>query len=133
MATKKTTKPLVLSTSLVAPPAPTLLDCRFYKTKAGNEPVREWLKKLSKDVRNEVGTDLRMVQQGWPVGPPLTDSFGDGLWEVRTSLDGNIYRVLFCITNSVIVCLHGFTKKTKKTTDQDIALARKRQREEDES
>lgn len=70
------------------------LTCRFYKTEMGNEPVREWHKDLSVDVRKEIGSDIQVVQWRWPLGKPLVDGFGDGLFEVRIELDGNIYRVL---------------------------------------
>jgi hypothetical protein len=41
----------------------TLLEGRFYQTKAGNSPVRDWLKGLPKDVRHEIGTDIAAVQR----------------------------------------------------------------------
>ena len=110
----------------------TRLEVRFYKTDMGNEPVRDWLKALPKAVRIEVGSDIEKVQLRWPVGKPLVDGFGDGLYEVRTSLDTNIYRVLFCFDGSTIILLHAFMKKSQKTPDTDLTLARKRQREEDE-
>jgi antitoxin HicB len=37
--------------------------------------------------------------------------------------------VLFIVTGERIVALHGFIKKTQKTPDADLALARRRQRE----
>jgi phage-related protein len=69
-----------------------------------------------------------VVQWRWPIGKPLVDGFVDGLFEVRTSLEGNIYRVMFCIEGSTIVLAHGFTKKSQKTPKSNLELARKRQR-----
>jgi phage-related protein len=66
------------------------LDCRFYMAESGREPVREWLKQLDADVRREIGSDIGKVQWRWPVGPPLTDGLGQGLYEVRTKVDDNI-------------------------------------------
>jgi phage-related protein len=37
--------------------------------------------------------------------------------------------MLFCVVGSQIVMLHGFIKKTRKTPDDELALARKRKRE----
>jgi phage-related protein len=55
---------------------------------------------------------------------------GEGLWELRSDLAGNrIARVLFSVTRGRILILHGFIKKSRKTPDEDLALARKRQRE----
>jgi phage-related protein len=54
----------------------------------------------------------------------------DGLWELRSDLPSNrIARVLFSIQQGKILVLHGFIKKTQKTPDDDLALARKRKRE----
>jgi len=108
-----------------------VLSCRFYQTPTGNEPVREWLKTLSKDARHAIGTDTALVQTNWPVGKPLVDGFGGGLYEVRTSIDGNIYRVLFCLDGSTMVLLHGFQKKSQKTPKADLELARRRMRDEE--
>jgi phage-related protein len=38
------------------------------------------------------------------------------------------HRVLFCIEESTMVLLHGFHKKTRKTSPDDVALARRRQK-----
>jgi hypothetical protein len=59
----------------------------FYRTAAGNEPVRDWLKAMDRTDRLEVGADLQRVQYRWPVGMPLCRPLGRGLWEVRTELD----------------------------------------------
>ncbi len=104
------------------------LGCRFYKTDAGNEPVRDWLKSLSGEVRKQIGEDIETVQWTWPVGKPLVDGFGAGLFEVRTTQDKKEYRVLFCVEDSTMVLLHGLPKKTKKTPPSDVMLARKRQK-----
>ena len=38
-------------------------------------------------------------------------------------------RVLLCLHQEHLVALHGFIKKTRRTPDEDLALARKRQKE----
>lgn len=40
-----------------------------------------------------------------------------------------IARVLFCTYDDCLVALHGFVKKTQKTPDADLKLARKRMKE----
>ncbi|MEW6452453.1 MAG: type II toxin-antitoxin system RelE/ParE family toxin [Pseudomonadota bacterium] len=102
----------------------------FYRTRAGAEIVRDWLRGLDEADRHAVGLDLMRVQYRWPVGMPLCRALGDGLWEVRSSLPSNrIARVLFCVQQGRILALHGFIKKTQKTPDEDLALARRRKRE----
>ncbi len=102
----------------------------FYRTRGGTEVVRDWLRSLDEKDRHAIGLDLMRVQFRWPVGMPLCRAMGDGLWEVRTTLPSNrIARVLFCVTQAQIVALHGFIKKTQKTPDEELVLARKRKKE----
>ena len=102
----------------------------FFRTSAGNEPVREWLKALPQDDRRAVGQDLERVQHRWPVGMPLARPLGKRLWEVRTSLPSRrIARVLFCFDDDVLVALHAFIKKTQKTPPDDLDLALQRMKE----
>lgn len=102
----------------------------FYQSPSGREPVREWLKDLSAIDRRIVGNDIATIEWGWPVGMPLCRPLKDGLWEVRSSLSSHrIARVLFCHASGRLVLLHGFIKKTQKTPDEDLALARKRKKE----
>jgi phage-related protein len=70
------------------------------------------------------------VQFRWPVGMPLCRALGANLWEVRSELASKrIARVLFSVQQGRILVLHGFIKKTQKTPEEDMALARKRKRE----
>jgi phage-related protein len=102
----------------------------FYRTQGGTEVVRDWLRSLDDADRQAVGLDLMRVQYRWPVGMPLCRALGDGLWEVRTSLPSSrIARVLFSAQQGRILVLHGFIKKTQKTPPDDLALARRRNRE----
>lgn len=102
----------------------------FYRTASGVEPVREWLKSLPTGDRKAVGLDLMRAQWRWPVGMPLCRPLGQGLWEVRTDLPSRrIARVLLCVGAGQLVALHGFIKKTQKTSDDDLNLARRRQKE----
>lgn len=102
----------------------------FYQTPAGRAVVLDWLRGLADEERAIIGQDLMRVQFRWPVGMPLCRPLGDGLWEVRSDCPGNrIARILFSLVEGKIVVLHGFIKKTRKTPDDDMKLARRRQRE----
>lgn len=102
----------------------------FYRTAAGNEPVRDWLSALPVENKRAIGLDLQRVQYRWPVGMPLVRPMGKGLFEVRTVLsDGTIARVLFCFHRGEIYALHGFIKKAQKTPPVDLKLARDRKKE----
>ncbi len=98
----------------------------FYQTDSGNQPVRDWLKGLSKADCKIIGADILTVQYAWPVGKPLVDHLGGGIWEVRSRLDKRIARTLFAMVDQEIVLLHGFIKKSQKTPAEELALAGKR-------
>jgi phage-related protein len=107
------------------------LNAVFFRTAAGGEPVRAWLKALEPiEDRKRIGLDIKTVEFGWPVGMPTCRPLKDGLYEVRTNLThGRIGRVLFYIdVLGRMVLLHGFIKKTQKTPDEDMELARKNKR-----
>ncbi len=101
----------------------------FYKTPAGSEPVRGWLKGLPKGARKTIGEDIGFVERMWPVGKSLVDGFGQGLWEVRSTHDRVDYRVLFGIVGGKMYLLHGFMKQTAATPNADKALAHQRLRD----
>jgi phage-related protein len=105
----------------------------FYRQESGAEPVRDWLKELSEEKRL-IGEDIKTCELGWPVGMPVSRSMGEGLHEVRTNLPNNrISRILFYIDKkSRMILLHGFIKKTRKTPEDDLKLARQRKAKHEE-
>jgi len=109
---------------------PTKIPLIFFRTLAGSEPVREWLRELSEDERHAIGKDLLRAQWQWPVGMPLCRAMGAGMWEIRTELPTKrTARVFLCVSREHLVALHGFIKKSRATPVEDLALARKRKRE----
>lgn len=91
--------------------------------------MRDWLRSLPKDERQQIGSDIAYVQYKWPLGKPRVDHIRGNVWEVRSSLVDRIARVLFAVSNDEMVLLHGFIKKTPKTPKTDIALAERRWKE----
>ena len=98
----------------------------FYKTAAGNEPVREWLLSLSGQEKKTIGEDIKTVQFGWPIGMPVSRKVAKDLWEIRSSLQNKIARVVFTVKGSEIILLHGFVKKTEKLPGKDLEIAKRR-------
>jgi putative component of toxin-antitoxin plasmid stabilization module len=85
----------------------------FFRTEAGGEPPREWLKGLlSTEDRKRIGEDIKTVEFGWPIGMPVCRR----IFEIRTHLAQNrIARVLFYVdTKGRMVLLHGFIKKRRR-------------------
>ncbi len=102
---------------------------RFYRTTAGGEPVREWIRTQARDIREAIGKDIRTVQDNWPLGMPMVRALGKGLFEIRIAFSGNAYRVMFIVSvENMMVLLHSFQKKTRATPKADLDLARRRQK-----
>src|SRR5207248_9772928 len=94
-----------------------VLPARFYRTATGAEPVRKWLKALSREDKRIVGTDIATVEFGWPVGMPTCRPLASrrGRLEVRSSLTQNrIAGVLFWKQQGQVVLLQGVMKETQR-------------------
>lgn len=102
---------------------PYVLTVVFYRTETGNEPVRDWLKGLSREDKRKIGEDIKTAQLGWPLGMPLIRKIQKDLWEVRTTLDSGIARVFFTVDGEYMILLHGFIKKSQKTPQHELNTA----------
>jgi phage-related protein len=101
----------------------------FFQSDTGKMPVRDWLLGLSAEDKKIIGEDIKTVELGWPVGMPVAKPLGDKLFEVRSVLkNGDRARIIFTIYKSLMILLHGFIKKTKKTRKRDLELAKTRMR-----
>ena len=104
-----------------------ILTVVFFHSELGREPVREWLKELDKEDRKVIGEDIKLVQFRWPLGMPLVRKLEANLWEIRTHLsNGRTVRVFFTVRGSQMALLHGIVKKSQKTPNRDLKLARSR-------
>lgn len=108
------------------PPVPAI-PLAFYRTAAGHEPVREWLRELPAEDKRVVGFDVRRVQLGWPIGLPVCRPMSGGLFEVRSTLPSRREaRLLFGFHEGRLIALHAFIKKAQRTPAADLDLARRR-------
>ena len=100
------------------------ITARFFKTPAGNEPVRDWLHGLEDADRKIVGTDLGRVEYGWPVGMPVCSNVRPHIYEVRSTIKkGKVEaRTYFAIDGSMMLLLWGSSGKTKQDHDINMAL-----------
>ncbi|MDP3889049.1 MAG: type II toxin-antitoxin system RelE/ParE family toxin [bacterium] len=101
----------------------------FKEPISGSEPVKDWIKSLSKKDKRVIGHDLLVLQYNWPLGMPLVKSLGKGLWELRSNLSNRITRIIFVPKKDKIIVLHAFVKKTQKTPSNEIEIAKRRLKE----
>mgnify|MGYP001457121603 CR=1 FL=1 len=72
----------------------------------------------------------RMEVYGPDLGMPHTRAMEKGLFELRLKAKEGIARVLYCtIVGQQIITLHQFVKKTNKTPQYELEIARKRMKE----
>lgn len=70
----------------------------------------------------------RMRGLGPNLGMPFTRSLGQGLFEIRAKGKEGIGRAFFCtVVDRKIVILHVYIKKSQKTPQRELAVARRRQ------
>src|SRR3954452_23479981 len=99
----------------------------FWRSNTGREPVREWLQELPREDKRIIGRDIAKVQHGWPMGLPLCRPLSGGLWELRASLPSKREaRLFFGFHDGTLITLHAMIKKTQKTPNEELALARQR-------
>jgi phage-related protein len=74
-------------------------------------------------------TDMMLVF-GPNLGMPHTRSMGEKLFEIRLKSKEGISRVFYCTkTGERIIMLHMFIKKSEKTPEKELRVARERLKE----
>ncbi|MBN1310647.1 MAG: type II toxin-antitoxin system RelE/ParE family toxin [Anaerolineae bacterium] len=101
----------------------------FYRTEGGYCPVEEFLDSLTGKQAQKALWVLRLVEELDVVpGQYFKKLVGtEDIWEVRAQFGGDVFRMLgFFAHSSFLVLTSGFTKKSRKTPRQEIALATQR-------
>lgn len=100
---------------------------KFYEDEQGNVPVREFLDSLDIKMRQKMLRSIQALQDmGISLRMPLSESLGDGIFELRAKVGSNISRVMyFFIIGDSAVLTHGFIKKTQKTPVKELEKAKK--------
>ena len=85
---------------------------------------KEFVKSLDDDVREKIDYVLDMLKKLKKVNPKFVKHIKDGLFELRVTFEGNIYRVFFIFDKgNIVVLLNGFQKKSQKTPQKEIEKA----------
>ena len=86
----------------------------------------DFIEQLSEGERRKIDYGLQLLKtQEW-LSTKFVKLIREGLFELRTEFNGNIYRVFFIFDDGQIVVLfNGFQKKTQKTPSTEIEKALK--------
>ena len=98
----------------------------FFDKENGSEPAKEFIFSLDKKMRTKVLFILDILaDNGYELREPYSKHLEDGIFELRAKVGSDISRVLyFFYVGSRIVLTNGFIKKTQKTPEQQIKLAK---------
>ena len=86
----------------------------------------EFFLSLEDGAKKKVAYVLDMIRTQERLNSNFVKSIRDGIYELRASHNGNIYRAFFIFDEGNIVMLfNGFQKKTQKTPNNEIEKALK--------
>ena len=104
-----------------------LFEVEYYEKSDGTYPAEEFI--LSQDIKMQTKL-FRLLEllelKGNELREPYSKSLSDGIFEIRAIQGNNITRVLyFFVVDKKIILTNGFVKKTQKTPENEIVLAKK--------
>lgn len=104
-----------------------MFDVEYYEKEAGTFPAEEFILSLDTKMQAKMFRELELLETfGNELREPHSKPLGDGIYEIRAKVASDITRVLyFFVVNKKIILTNGFVKKTQKTPDNEIALAKK--------
>jgi phage-related protein len=105
----------------------------FYKEEDGSVPVLEWLDKLPDKAQDKCRVRIeRLADLGHELRRPEADFLRDKIYELRVSLQGVQYRILyFFYSNISVVISHGIIKEREVPSKEiDRAIERRKRFEE---
>lgn len=81
---------------------------------------------LTEDQRQKINYGLLLLKSLDRVPMKFVKHLDDGIYELRTEYEGNIFRTMFFFDKGdVVVLCNGFQKKTQKTPGSVLELAKK--------
>lgn len=104
-----------------------MLDIELYETIDGKCPVAEFLKDLDPKMNAKIWKIIEMLEKdGVHLRMPYSKYLRDGIFELRISQGSNISRILFFFFDgNKAILTNGFIKKSEKTPETEILLAKK--------
>jgi len=104
-----------------------MFEVYYYQLPNGDKPVKQFIDSLDYNMRAKALGSIEILSKfGNKLREPYSKSMGKGLYELRIRFAGDIARIFyFFIVNNRIILTNGFTKKTQKTPQNDLSLARK--------
>lgn len=103
----------------------------YYKKENGKIPVLEYLLSLDAKMRAKAFSEIELLEKHGtslrePYSKPIKGKKYKDLFELRIKFSSDISRIFyFTFKNNTFVLLHGYTKKTNKTSENELNRALK--------
>ena len=102
-------------------------EVEYYKKSEGTYPAEEFILEQSLKMQARIFRSIELLEiKGNELREPYSKFLKDGIFELRTQQGSDIARVLyFFVVGHKVILTNGFIKKTQKTPDEQIELAKK--------
>lgn len=99
----------------------------YYELPSGRKPALDFIESLDPKMKAKVQEGLvRLEQYGNALREPYSSPMGSGLFELRIKQSRRLARVFyFFVVGNKVILTNGFQKKTQKTPQAEIKLARR--------
>ena len=106
-------------------------EIEYFETANGRRPVQEFVDSLDRRSKAKIARTLDLLQElGVNLGMPYAKHVEVDMWELRTRVGSNQYRIIyFLYTGGAFILLHGFMKKSGQIPQRDLRTARDRRAE----
>ena len=103
-------------------------ELEYYETGRGKCPFQEFIDSLDARSKAKIARTIDLLEQfGIDLGMPYAKYVEEELWELRTRVGTNQYRIIyFLFTGRVFILLHGFVKKSGRIPERELKIARNR-------
>ena len=99
----------------------------FYTTAEGDNPVRDFLRRLDGKHRAKIGRWIdRLEKEGPDLPRPYADVLEGNIRELRIALSHHQYRLLYFFHGRTAVFVNAFLKKTPRVPPDEIGRALRR-------
>lgn len=97
----------------------------YYKTLTGENPVKDFIESLQKKDKAKIFRIFQNIEQYGllSVLPHIKRLTETSFWEIRILGQNNIRIIYVSFTKESILVLHGFLKKTQKTSNKELNIA----------
>ena len=105
-----------------------MFQVQFFEKENGDCPVENFILSLDIKMQAKIVGLLEILQEnGNSLREPYSKHLSEGIFELRCKVGSNAARVLyFFYFEERIILTNGFIKKTQKTPDKEIKLAKQR-------